>query len=82
MAELPHRQRKEGNMDRIKGLREYIETESFKEQLGIPRGEKIECRLLAQGEYNINYEFVHPVSKADSKGEHRKSDAFGRSNRI
>ena len=50
-------------MDRIKGLREYIETESFKEQLGIPRGEKIECRLLAQGEYNINYEFVHPVSK-------------------
>lgn len=49
-------------MDRITGLREYIDSEEWKEKLGVPRGEKIECRLLAQGEYNINYAFIHPVS--------------------
>ena len=50
-------------MDRIAGLREYIQSEEFHEQLGLPRKEQIECHMLAQGEYNINYEFLHPVSK-------------------
>lgn len=50
-------------MDRIAGLRDYIQTEEFKERLEIPRKERIECHMLAQGEYNINYEFLHPVSK-------------------
>lgn len=50
-------------MDRITGLREYINSGEVKEKLGIPRREKLECRLLAQGEYNINYVFVHPVSE-------------------
>ena len=50
-------------MDRITGLREYINSEEVKEKLGIPRREKLECRLLAQGEYNINYVFVHPLSE-------------------
>mgnify|MGYP002511973754 FL=1 len=50
-------------MDRIAGLREYIQTEKFNEKLEIPLNEQIECHMLAQGEYNINYEFRHPVSK-------------------
>lgn len=50
-------------MDRIKGLREYVESEDYKERLSILHSEEIDYRLLAQGEYNINYEFVHPVSK-------------------
>ncbi len=50
-------------MDRIRGLAEYVESKDFKERLALLHGEKIEYRLLAQGEYNINYEFVHPVSK-------------------
>lgn len=50
-------------MDRIKGLREYIKRKEFLEKLNIPEGEKIELQLLAQGEYNINYVFTHPVTK-------------------
>lgn len=49
-------------MERFTGLKEYIQTEEFKESLGIPHREEIECRLLAQGEYNVNYLFLHPVS--------------------
>ena len=44
-------------MDRFTGLGEYIQTKEFKERLDIPYSEKIECRLLAQGEYNVNYLF-------------------------
>ncbi|MBQ3105259.1 MAG: aminoglycoside phosphotransferase family protein [Lachnospiraceae bacterium] len=50
-------------MERIRGLREYTQTAYFKEALEIPRQEEVEFRLLAQGEYNINYEFWHPVRK-------------------
>lgn len=50
-------------MDRITGLRKYVQRDAFKEALKIPGGEQIEMKLLAQGEYNINYVFVHPVSK-------------------
>jgi aminoglycoside phosphotransferase (APT) family kinase protein len=50
-------------MDRIAGLKDYIQKSEFKEALGIPQEDKIESKLLAQGEYNINYVFIHPVSK-------------------
>lgn len=50
-------------MERIEGLREYIQREEFKERIELPKSEEIECRLLAQGEYNINYEFLHPIWK-------------------
>lgn len=50
-------------MDRIKGLREYIRRDEFLEQLNIPKDEKIDLKLLAQGEYNINYLFTHPTTK-------------------
>lgn len=50
-------------MDRIRGLREYVESREYKEALKIPYSAKIEYKLLAQGEYNINYIFIHPVTK-------------------
>lgn len=49
-------------MDRIKGLREYVKSPKFKASLGIPKDIEISYSLLAQGEYNINYIFTHPVT--------------------
>ena len=40
-------------MDRITGLREYINSEEVKEKLGIPRREKLECRLLQERFYSF-----------------------------
>ncbi len=50
-------------MDRIKGLKEYTELASYKKALNIPENEKVEYYALAQGEYNINYWFIHPVTE-------------------
>lgn len=53
-------------MDRIKGLREYVKGAAFREALQIPgdaiKGGEARCEPLAQGEYNINYTFRHPVT--------------------
>lgn len=49
-------------MDKITGLREYIAWRPYREALGLPADVTEEYRLLAQGEYNRNYLFVHPVS--------------------
>ena len=49
-------------MDRIKGLRSLIASEEYRGALGLPREVTEEYSVLAQGEYNINYRFVHPVS--------------------
>ena len=50
-------------MDRIKGLKEYTELEEFKSALGIPKEAEVNYYPLAQGEYNINYWFIHPVTQ-------------------
>lgn len=50
-------------MDRIRGLREYVKSSKFKASLGLPKDKEITYSLLAQGEYNINYVFIHPVTK-------------------
>ena len=50
-------------MSLIKNLEEYIKREEFLEKLNIPKDTKIDFKLLAQGEYNINYLFTHPVTK-------------------
>ncbi len=50
-------------MDRIKGLKEYIREPEYRKALGLPREVIEEYSLLAQGEYNINYLFEHPVTK-------------------
>lgn len=50
-------------MDRIKGLKEYIREPEYRKALGLPQEVIEEYSLLAQGEYNINYLFDHPVTK-------------------
>lgn len=50
-------------MDKIKGLRDYLKHSALKDALVIPREEVIRYKELAQGEYNINYVFEHPVTK-------------------
>lgn len=50
-------------MERIQGLKEYIARKEFKEALRIPEETEISCGLLAQGEYNINYVFTHPITQ-------------------
>ena len=50
-------------MFRINGLEEYVKRAEFLEELDIPSNSKIDFQLLAQGEYNINYLFTHPVTK-------------------
>lgn len=47
-------------MERICGLREYIASEEYRRGVGLPEKVCEEYTLLAQGEYNINYSFVHP----------------------
>lgn len=49
-------------MERINGLREYVRRDSYLEALAIPRGIEVEYKMLAQGEYNINYIFIHPLT--------------------
>lgn len=49
-------------MDRIKGLKEYVNLPFYKEAMGIPEGAEVTYHPLAQGEYNINYWFIHPVT--------------------
>lgn len=54
-------------MDRIKGLKEYVQMSSYKKGIGISEdaAQKMEIvyHTLAQGEYNINYWFIHPLTK-------------------
>ena len=46
----------------IELVKKYSENKRFLEGLDIPENEEIDFSLLAQGEYNANYIFVHPVS--------------------
>lgn len=50
-------------MERIEGLRDYVAWKPYRRALGLPEEVTEEYRLLAQGEYNRNYVFLHPVSK-------------------
>jgi aminoglycoside phosphotransferase (APT) family kinase protein len=49
-------------MDRIKGLKEYVGCSEYRDALGLPAEVAEEYELLAQGEYNINYSFTHPIN--------------------
>lgn len=44
-------------------IEQYSKTTEFREALGIPQEAEIHFELLAQGEYNRNYLFVHPVTE-------------------
>lgn len=47
----------------IDSLKKYVKREEFLEALDIPKDSTIDLKLLAQGEYNINYLFTHPTTK-------------------
>ena len=49
-------------MERIKGLNEYVKNEKYRKALNLPNEQEEEYTMLAQGEYNINYAFTHPVT--------------------
>ena len=49
-------------MNRIEGLKEYVTLPKYREALGLPEEQTEVYELLAQGEYNINYSFIHPVT--------------------
>ena len=49
-------------MERIRGLAEYVKNKEYREALGLPKEKTENYELLAQGEYNINYVFTHPVT--------------------
>lgn len=52
-------------MDQIPGLKEYVSDPKYREALNLPADVTEEYRLLAQGEYNRNYLFTHPVTKKE-----------------
>ena len=41
---------------------DFLKSEEFLAPLGIPAGTEPEFSVLGQGEYNLNYVFVHPVT--------------------
>lgn len=43
-------------------IKEYIKTPHYREALLLPMEITEEYKMLAQGEYNRNYDFVHPVT--------------------
>ena len=43
-------------------IREYVKNPDYRKALGLPDSVTEEYRLLAQGEYNVNYIFRHPDS--------------------
>lgn len=49
-------------MEKIRGLKEYVASPVYRKAMGLPEDVIEEYRLLAQGEYNINYIFTHPVT--------------------
>ena len=49
-------------MERIRGLEEYVKNKEYREALGLPKEKMENYELLAQGEYNVNYAFTHPVT--------------------
>lgn len=44
-------------------ITDYLNRSSMKDALKIPESASLELAPLGQGEYNINYRFIHPVSR-------------------
>ncbi len=49
-------------MERTQGLNEFIKTKEYRQALKLPTEVTEEYHMLAQGEYNRNYWFIHPVT--------------------
>lgn len=52
-------------MERISGLAAYVHQPCYRQALGLPEQVTETYRFLAQGEYNVNYRFTHPVTGQD-----------------
>lgn len=50
-------------MNRIEGLEEYVRTPEYRKAMGLPEKLCEKYELLAQGEYNMNYMFTHPINR-------------------
>lgn len=50
-------------MGQVQGLKEYVKLEQYRKALGLPEEVTETYEMLAQGEYNRNYIFTHPVTK-------------------
>jgi hypothetical protein len=50
-------------MEQVQGLKEYVKLEQYRKALGLPEEVTETYEMLAQGEYNRNYIFTHPVTK-------------------
>lgn len=46
----------------IKKYLDFLRSDAFLSPLGIPTGTEPEFSVLGQGEYNLNYAFIHPVT--------------------
>lgn len=49
-------------MERIAGLSTYIRNQTYRKKIMLPKQVQEDYRLLAQGEYNMNYLFTHPTA--------------------
>ncbi len=49
--------------DNVEGLASYVQSRSYREALGLPNKMEEVYTFLARGEYNINYQFIHPITK-------------------
>lgn len=50
-------------MNNTKGLSEFIKNKQYRDALNLPEQIIENYELLAQGEYNRNYFFIHPITK-------------------
>ena len=50
-------------MELLEGLMEYVDWEPYRKALGLPEKRTETYEPLAQGEYNRNYRFLHPITK-------------------
>lgn len=50
------------DLEKTEGLKALVESPQYRRALGLPPRMTEEYRLLAQGEYNRNYVFIHPAT--------------------
>ena len=71
-------------MERIEGLKEYVKSTAYREALDLPKKQEEEYTMLAQGEYNMNYSFIHPKTGKNVTVARQlwKPDASEKSDRV
>ena len=70
-------------MERIQGLKEYVQTEHYLEGIGIGKEEQKEIQItyqpLAQGEYQLLVRTPTDRKETGASCQYRKPDASGKS---